>query len=102
MTLGSDIDLLPVRASDPEDRSNDADPDTWDQRVTELGRLVTAWTGNDGRVVEYTQDEIRTAASAGEPLLNDVAREGLTVAGTWAWLNTQLRPIGKTQRDRNA
>jgi hypothetical protein len=97
MTLDSDIDLLLVRASDPQDRNNDA-PDTWDQRVTELGRLVTAWTGNDGRVVEYTQDEIRTAASAGEPLLNDVARGGLTVAGTRAWLNTQLRPIGTSQR----
>ena len=99
MTLDSDIDLLLVRASDPEDRNNDADPDTWDQRVTELGRLVTAWTGNDGRVVEYTQDEIRAAASGGEPLLNDVAREGLTVAGTRAWLNRRLRPISKVQRE---
>lgn len=101
MTLDSDIDLLLVRASDPEDRNNDAAPDTWDQRVTELGRLVTAWTGNDGRVVEYTQDEIRAAAAAGEPLLNDVAREGLTVAGTRAWFIRQLRPIGKTQREGN-
>ena len=101
MTLDSDIDLLLVRASDPEDRNDNADPDTWDHRVTELGRLVTAWTGNDGRVVEYTEDEIRAAASAGEPLLNDVAREGLTVAGTRAWLNRQLRPIVEAQREGN-
>lgn len=97
MTLDSDIDLLLVRASDPEDRSDSANPDTWEQRVTELGRLVTAWTGNDGRVVEYTENEIREAAAAGEPLLNDVARDGLTVAGTRAWLNRQLRPISKVQ-----
>lgn len=100
MTLDSDIDLLLVRASDPEDQSENEDPDTWDQRVTELGRLVTAWTGNDGRVVEYTENEIGEAAAAGEPLLSDVAREGLTVAGTRAWLSTQLRPISKGSRER--
>ena len=97
MTLDSDIDLLLVRASDPEDQGDKADSDTWEQRVSELGRLVTAWTGNDGRVVEYSEDEIRAAAAAGEPLLNDVAREGLIIAGTRAWLTKQLRPASKSQ-----
>lgn len=99
MTLDSDIDLLLVRASGPEDENNNADSDTWDQQVTELGRLVTAWTGNDGRVVEYSADEIREAVAAGEPLLFDVAREGLTVAGTRAWLNNQLRSTTMAQRE---
>ena len=81
MTLNSDIDLLLVRATDPENQSDREDPDTWEKRVTELGRLVAAWTGNDDRVVEYTEDEIRAAASAGEPLPNDVTREGLTSPG---------------------
>jgi predicted nucleotidyltransferase len=93
MTLDSDIELFLVRAFEPEDQSDKEDLDTWEQRVMELGRLVTAWTGNDGRVVEYSEHEIREAAAAGEPLLNDVARDGLTVAGTRAWLNRQLRPI---------
>lgn len=93
MTLDSDIDLLLVSASDPGGQGDRADPEMWEQRVTELARLVSAWTGNDGRVVEYTENEIREAAAAGEPLLSDVAREGLTVAGTRAWLNRQLRPI---------
>ena len=97
MTLDSDIDLLLVRASDPKDQSDTADPDTWDQRVTELGRMVTAWTGNDGRVVEYTEDEIREAAAAGEPLFLD----GLTVAGTRAWLNRRLRPTSKAQEEED-
>ena len=101
MTLDSDIDLLLVRASDPEHRSNNADPDTWEQRAAELARLVTAWTGNDGRVVEYTQDDFRAAASAGEPLLDEIAKEGLTVAGTRAWFNRQLRPIAKARGERN-
>lgn len=91
MTLGSDIDLFLVRASDPERGAGHGNPDVWEQQVTELARSVTAWTGNDGRVVEYTEDELRAAAAAGEPLLSEVARQGLTVAGTRAWLNSQLR-----------
>lgn len=84
MSLASDIDLFLVRATD-------YDEDVWEQRVTELARLVTAWTGNDGRIVEYTADEFRAAAIAGEPLLDDVSKQGLTVAGTRAWFNAQLR-----------
>lgn len=77
MTPDSDIDLLLVRASAHHD-----DDDTWDARVTELARLITAWTGNDGRIIEYTEDEFHAAAAAAEPLLRDIAEHGLTVAGT--------------------
>lgn len=94
MTPGSDIDLFLVRASGIERDDRRADSEVWDQQMTELARLVTAWTGNDSRVVEYTEDELRAAVAAGEPLLSDVARQGLTVAGTRAWLNRQLRPTG--------
>jgi hypothetical protein len=102
MTLVSDIDLFLVRASDPEHAGRQGDPEAWEQQVTELARLVTAWTGNDGRVVEYTEDELRAAAAAGESLLTDVAKQGLTVAGTRAWLNRQLRPVGKAAAARRA
>jgi hypothetical protein len=98
MTLGSDIDLFLVRASNLEHDGRQEDPEAWEQHVTELAQSVTAWTGNDGRVVEYTEDELLAAAAAGEPLLSDVARHGLTVAGTRAWLNRQLRPIGKARQ----
>lgn len=91
MTLDSDIDLLLVRAAASD---HDGD-DVWEQQVAELARQVTAWTGNDGRIVEYTEDELRAAAAASEPLLEDVSEQGLTVAGTRAWFNKQLRPIGK-------
>ncbi len=91
MTLDSDIDLFLVRAAASD---HDGD-DVWEQQVAELARQVTAWTGNDGRVVEYTEDELRAAAAASEPLLENVSEQGLTVAGTRAWFNKQLRPIGK-------
>lgn len=85
MTPDSDIDLFLVRAA-----TFDHD-DVWEQQVAELARQATAWTGNDGRIVEYTEDELRAAAAAGEPLLEDVSKQGLTVAGTQAWFNKQLR-----------
>ncbi|MCD5422905.1 nucleotidyltransferase domain-containing protein [Rhodococcus pyridinivorans] len=91
MKLDSDIDLLLVRAADTDDDGDDA----WEERVTELARLVTAWTGNDASVVEYTEDELRAAAAAGEPLLRDVSKQGLTVAGTRSWFNAQLRPTAR-------
>lgn len=90
MRLDSDIDLFLVRAGD---YGHDY---AWEQRVTELARLVTAWTGNDGRIVEYTEDEFRTGAAAGEPLIQVVAKNGLTVAGSRAWFNAQLRPARKS------
>lgn len=87
MRLDSDIDLFLVRAAG----SGDDVDDVWEQRLTELARLVTAWTGNDGRIVEYTEGEFHAAAAAGEPLFDDVSKQGLTVAGTRAWFNAQLR-----------
>lgn len=101
MTLGSDIDLFLVRASDSESGGDHKDAEIWDRQVTELARKITAWTGNDGRIVEYTEDELRAAAFAGEPLLHDVAAQGLTVAGTRSWLNKQLRPVRKTAAARS-
>lgn len=90
MGLDSDIDLFLVRAGDS------GDDYAWEQRVTELARLVTAWTGNDGRIVEYAEDGFRAAALSDEPLFRDVAKQGLTVAGTRAWFNAQLRPARRS------
>jgi predicted transcriptional regulator len=97
MTLRSDIDLFLVRGSAAEPNIPPDDSDVWEQQVAELVRSVTAWTGNDARVVEYTEDDLRGAAGAGEPLLRDVAKQGLTVAGSRAWLNKQLHQFGGSE-----
>lgn len=89
MTLASDIDLLLVRRSSRQGNITDV----WEQQVTELVQLITAWTGNDGRIVEYTVDDLRAGVSAREPLLKDISKQGLTVAGTRSWLTKQLRPF---------
>ncbi|MEX7473804.1 nucleotidyltransferase domain-containing protein [Mycobacterium adipatum] len=92
MTIDSDIDLFLVRRPISPPSGSTHDHDIWASQVTDLARAVTVWTGNDTRVVEYAVDDLRTAAEAGEPLLDNVARHGLTVAGSHAWLNQQLHP----------
>jgi hypothetical protein len=70
-------------------RPDDCPPDDWDEQVGELAADVTRWTGNDTRPIQYAVSEL--AAARGEPVLHDVLDEGLTVAGSRAWLNRQLR-----------
>ncbi|BBX82168.1 nucleotidyltransferase domain-containing protein [Mycolicibacterium aubagnense] len=100
MRLDSDIDLFLVRASAAERTDVQQDGDLWEQQVTELARAVTAWTGNDARVVEYTEEDLRAAAAAGEPLLNEVVRRGKTVAGMKSWLMRLLQESNRANRRR--
>jgi predicted nucleotidyltransferase len=83
MTPDSDIDLFLVSATGTPDA-------VWAQQVNELASAVTAWTGNDARVVEYTEVELKSART--EPMVQDVLERGLTVAGSRAWLLKQVKP----------
>lgn len=86
MTAHSDVDIFLVR-------EDDAAEGVWSQQVDELATTVTAWTGNDARVVEYTVSDLRDART--EPMIRDVLDGGLTVAGSRAWLIKQMRAIPK-------
>lgn len=83
MTVDSDVDLLLIRPDDVDD-------DLWEARVRGLVDDVTRWVGNDTRPLEFTVAEVM-ARGRDEPVLRDVLREGLTVAGNRAWLARQLR-----------
>ncbi|MGI9000921.1 MAG: nucleotidyltransferase domain-containing protein [Pseudonocardia sp.] len=83
MTVDSDLDLLLVRPDDTPDA-------LWDTQVDDLMSNVTRWIGNDARSLQFTATELATHADE-EPVLHNVLKEGLTVAGTRAWLNEQLR-----------
>ena len=83
MTAQSDLDLLLVRPEDAPD-------ETWDEQVGALASDVTRWTGNDTRPLEYTESELVHAHD--EPVLREVLQDGLTVAGSRAWLSRHLRP----------
>ena len=82
MTVLSDLDIFLVR----DDGTSD---DVWSLQIDELASTVTAWTGNDTRVVEYTVDDLRQADA--EPIIRDIMDHGLTVAGSRAWLIKQMR-----------
>lgn len=82
MTEDSDLDILLVL-------DDDTPIDEWEQQVAELAADVSRWTGNDTRPLEYTVSEL--SAARDEPVLRAVLAEGLTVAGSRAWLNRQLR-----------
>lgn len=81
MTEDSDIDILLVRA-------DDTPLDIWDTQVSALASDVSRWTGNDARPVEYTVSELLAARK--DPIVRDVMKDGLTVAGHRAWLIRHL------------
>jgi len=49
----SDIDILLVRP-----RAVGADDDAWREQLERLSRDVTSWTGNDARIVEFSETEL--------------------------------------------
>jgi predicted nucleotidyltransferase len=82
MTDDSDVDLLLIRPDDVDD-------DLWETQVNELAVEVTRWVGNDTRPLEFSEAELAERAYD-EVVLRDVARDGLTVAGSRAWLASHL------------
>jgi hypothetical protein len=89
MTVDSDLDLFLVG-----DHAVSGEP-SWADQVHRLAATVTRWTGNDARVIEYTTTELRAARK--EPVVQDVLENGVTVAGSRAWLIKQLRTASSRQ-----
>jgi hypothetical protein len=56
----SDIDLLVVRPD-----TVDADDPQWRTQLDGLASSVTAWTGNDTRILEFSVREARTGLAVG-------------------------------------
>jgi predicted nucleotidyltransferase len=79
----SDLDLMIVRP-----RATDADGDVWRTQLIDLERSVTAWTGNDTRIVAYGEDELTGLAE--EPLFGDVLEDGIELVGTRRALKRSL------------
>ncbi|MGM7669307.1 nucleotidyltransferase family protein [Microbacterium sp. A93] len=75
----SDIDLFVVLpeqldAGEPQDF------------VANLAEKVTAWTGNDARPLVYASNDVRA-----DPLMNNIAADGLRVFPSCRWLEDHLR-----------
>lgn len=74
MRADSDIDLFVVRPTPVA-----SDDDRWRAQIDTLARHVTAWTGNDARVLELSADEVRRRTNAA--IIREVAKDGITLHG---------------------
>ncbi|MDY0913796.1 nucleotidyltransferase domain-containing protein [Rathayibacter festucae] len=73
MRAGSDLDLFLQQPAAPTD--------AWHEQVSALVRDAKAWTGNDPRVLEMSEGELRDAA-ADEPVLRSIVDEGIPLIGS--------------------
>ena len=87
-TCESDVDLLVIRPS-----GVDADDLAWSGQVNGFAAAVSAWTGNDTRVLEYAEEEIAQAGD--EEVLANAFREGVEIAGSIRSLR-HLHPRGQS------
>lgn len=79
----SDIDLFLVRPSVVPEH-------IWEDQTMKLALAVTRWTGNDTRILDLTEDEVEASSGAGDPILQSIASEGITVLGKAGWLRLAL------------
>ena len=82
MRPDSDIDLLVVR---PE--MVDVEGPKWRRQLDGLSTEVTAWTGNDTRVLELGEAEVQRGLESDETVLADVRAEGIVLFGPAAYLS---------------
>jgi DNA-binding transcriptional ArsR family regulator len=82
-TSASDIDILLVRPDVARD-------DVWDSQTDSLSALVTTWTGNDCRILTFTESQIMPRRAA-EPVLEDIIREGVAFHGDIQWLASAVQ-----------
>ena len=78
MRADSDIDILLIH-------SDETDIELWADQVIHLQRLVASWTGNDTRVLTFTEAEVRDHGRS-DPVLGEIANEGLNLIGPTNWL----------------
>jgi predicted nucleotidyltransferase len=75
MSVDSDIDVFVVR---PADATDDV---TWRAQLYALQEQASAWTGNDVRILEYSESDVETGLASGDPVLADIGRDGIWLAG---------------------
>ncbi len=85
MRVNSDIDVFVV-GNEPSGGS-----DRWRAQISELELDITKWTGNDARVLAYAVEDL---AHANDVVVDDIARDGILVAGDRAVLRRAHRRAG--------
>lgn len=72
----SDIDLLVVRPS-----TVGADDPIWRQQLDGLAERVSAWSGNDCQILEYSLDEVAALVDGDDTLIEELRREAIALVG---------------------
>lgn len=72
----SDVDLLVLRP----DSVDETDP-TWSAQLSNLEERIVRWSGNRANVVEYGDDEFGTLVDVGDPLVEALERDAITITG---------------------
>jgi predicted nucleotidyltransferase len=85
MRVDSDIDVFVV-GNEPDDAS-----ELWRAQIDDLELNITNWTGNDARVLAYTVDDFK---HTNDPVIDDIARDGVYIAGDRALLRRSHRWAG--------
>jgi len=89
-TTGSDLDLFLVRP-------DGADTEVWDEQTGALSHQATLWTGNDARILEFSESEVRAHANS-EPIFASIAEHGIPFSGETSWLRRICTSAGKPKR----
>lgn len=83
----SDIDVLVVRRD-----AVDVDNESWQQQLSDLSSAVTAWSGNDCQILEFSRSELAGLVASGERLVAELRSDALVIAGT-----SPLRLLGRVK-----
>ena len=76
-SAASDIDICIVQPRELDD----PDRRDWRKQVDALASDVNTWTGNDVRMLELGDDEVRARISH-DPLLDSIREDGIRLAGS--------------------
>lgn len=83
MRVDSDIDLFVV---DPG-----VDAELWETWTSAFAADVSAWTGNDLRILSLTEEEVRLGAVKRDPIIESLLADALVVSGPTDWLRRTVR-----------
>lgn len=83
MRVDSDIDLFVV---DPG-----VDAELWETWTSAFAADVSAWTGNDLRILSLTEEEVRQGAAKRDPIIESLLADALVVSGPTDWLRRTVR-----------
>jgi predicted nucleotidyltransferase len=89
MRPDSDIDLFVVRPDSVDDE--DA---RWTARVRDLSTDAARWTGNDLRVLEVSDSEVRRGVRARRQVFRDIRNDGIRLIGPASYLKVARQDRG--------